>query len=79
MIFKGGDLWDLIDESISEKAVGNRRWGTEMEYIFPYIDKYYRVVLLLQPEEGLRLNDSDEIDCPEVHLVEETVKVWKPV
>ena len=81
MLFNKEFLLDKIDEPIHEKIVGQGRWETTFRIIFEHEGKYYEHHYSQGSTEMQEHSPMeyapDEIECPEVHLVEKTIKVWE--
>jgi hypothetical protein len=79
MVWEDNPDTTVIEDTIEDTS----RWSEHHRVIFEYEGKfyssYYSKGLTEYQDESPYENDSDEIECAEVHQVEEMVKVWRRV
>ena len=83
MKFKKQYLLELIENPKHEEITDTSRWSIHYRAIFEHEGKFYatdysRGATEAQCEEPYEYS-PDDIECPEVQLVEKIVLAWEPV
>lgn len=83
MKFKKAFLQEMVGEGVSDVIVDHSRWSVVHEAVFEHEGKFYSTSYSVgateQQDEAPYEYDKDEIECPEVKLVEKVVKVYELV
>lgn len=90
MKFKGQFLQDVVygesetGKTVKQEMQGQRRWVTEFSEIFSFEGKFYQMLYDQGSTESceqapFEFQLEDDIECPEVHEVEKTIKVWESI
>jgi hypothetical protein len=74
------DELDLPDSAIKNTIVDTSRWSIDYECVFAYDGKFYMAnysVGATEMQDESPWEHEEEVECTEVELVEQTIKVWK--
>lgn len=73
---------DLPSAAIEDRITGLSRWNSKHEIVFELDGKHYQTTYergATEMSEERPWEYEDEVECTEVHRVEVTCQVWRPV
>jgi hypothetical protein len=76
------DELDLPYKAVKDTITSISRWSVHHEMVFAYGGKFYIChysVGATEVQDERPWEYEDEVDCVEVHEVEQLMKVWKPL